>query len=329
MSGSDAPDIESLASTDPRRDAALRLLLTRQGESSQDVKRRIRRLKAHLSSRPARLGAVLAASVDGQLVSSAIVIESPGRLGAAFAPAEAGSSLRRRATAALLNRAKEHAWERSLAMLQVLFDRNTQHDSAMLTEAGFDFLAELIYLERSAHDPSPQHTAPSELEFVPYAARAERRFLDVLDLTYQDSRDCPRLAGIRRTDEVLATHRATGVYDPANWLLATLDGQSAGVLLLSGVEGRRAFEVVYMGVAPAFRGRGLGHAILAQAVRICRQNQRADLILAVDRANSPARKLYQRWSFREVSRRFAWFAANPLNTRARQGHDLPTEPDRL
>lgn len=329
MSGSDAPDIESLAQTDPRRGAALRLLLARHGDSSRDVQRRIRRLEAHLNSRPARLGAVLVASEGGQLVSSAIVIESPGRLGAVFAPAEAGPARRRRATAALLSKAKEHAWDHSLAMLQVLLDRNSSPDAAVLTEAGFDFLAELIYLERSAQDPCPQHHAPAELDFVPYAARAEPQFLDVLDLTYQDSYDCPRLAGIRRTDEVLATHRATGIYDPAHWLLVTLEGQSAGVLLLSGVEGRRAFEVVYMGVVPAFRSRGLGHAILAHAVRICRQSQQADLILAVDRANRPARRLYQRWSFREVSRRFGWFAANPLDRRGPQGHHLPTEPDRL
>ena len=81
-----------------------------------------------------------------------------------------------------------------------------------------------------------------------------------------------------------------------------------GVLLLNGIAERRALEVVYMGVAPSARGAGVGDALLERAVKVASTVGASTLALAVDERNAPARRLYQRWGFREVGLRDAWIA---------------------
>ena len=311
MNGTDAFTIETLEEPSPRRAEALRLVLAARGDSSHHAQRRVHRLEDYVAQQSLVLGPVLGASVLGRLISAVTVIESPGSLGAVFIPAEHTPGLQHAATIALLRHVQACAWERSLAILQALVDPADRAEQNLLAEAGFEFLAELIYLERSAADSCPPTPAPPGLDFVPCSPGHEGLLAQTLELTYEHSRDCPKLTEIRRPSEVVATHRATGIYNPHWWLMATLDGQPAGLLLLAGVHDRRALEVVYMGVVPALRRRGIAQAIMARAVEICRQHDNADLILAVDRDNRPARRLYGRWSLREVARRRAWFAANP------------------
>ena len=311
MDGSDAFTIETLEESSPRRAEALQLVLATRGDSSRDAQRRIRGLEDYVAQQSLSLGPVLGASVRGRLISAVTVIESPGGLGAVLIPAEHTPGPQRAATIALLEHLQACAWERTLAILQVLVDPADRAGQSLVAEAGLEFLAELIYLERSAADPCPPTPEPQGLDFASCSPAHDALLADTLELTYQHSKDCPKLTDVRQPSEVVATHRATGIYNPNWWLMATLDGHPAGLLLLAGVHGRNALEVVYMGVVPALRGRGIAHAIMARAVEICRKHDNADLILAVDRDNRPARRLYTRWSLREVARRRAWFAANP------------------
>jgi ribosomal protein S18 acetylase RimI-like enzyme len=65
-------------------------------------------------------------------------------------------------------------------------------------------------------------------------------------------------------------------------------------------------EIVYMGLLPKHRGRGLGKQIVAEVARTL-QNQASQIILAVDRANQPAADLYRSLTFTEVFRERLWF----------------------
>jgi ribosomal protein S18 acetylase RimI-like enzyme len=245
------------------------------------------------------------------LISAALLIESPGRLGAVLIPPSIPYGLKREATVAVLKEMKCCASRDSLAVLQSLLGAEDTEQAALYADAGFEFLAELVYLERPASAASPRFKIAEEPEFAPFTPDTEHLFLHVLGETYRASLDCPPLAGVRRTEDVLATHRATGIFDSNNWQLASLRGRLAGILLLAGVPGRRAYEIVYVGVVPEARGRGVGDALLARAVEVCRRGGEADLTLAVDSNNRPACRLYRRWSFREVQRRQAWFCAVP------------------
>lgn len=311
MDPTDPLVIETLEGFDPKRQEALRFVLAQQGDSDAVADRRVSRLLGHLQDQALRIGAVTRASAAGRMISAAMVIESPGGLGSVFIPASPLVGLRSRATTAALEALQEHARGQSLALLQTLLDADQPHQRRACARAGFELLAELAYLDRSAAEPRPVHRKPPGLEFVPLSPQFEPLFVEVLARTYQQSQDCPRLTGVRRTEDVLAAHRATGNHDPNHWFVLRLGGEPVGTLLLAGVPDRPAFEVVYVGVVPEARGRRIGDLLLDRAVDVCRDHRDADLTLAVDSNNEPALRLYRRWRFREVGRRQAWIWINP------------------
>ena len=72
--------------------------------------------------------------------------------------------------------------------------------------------------------------------------------------------------------------------------------EAASVLLMAEVPGRDVWEVVYLGLTPAARGRGLGRAVLQHALELARTHV-SQLELAVDCRNTPATRLYQSTGF--------------------------------
>ncbi|MCH7812638.1 MAG: GNAT family N-acetyltransferase [Planctomycetes bacterium] len=311
MGSSEAFRIESLPEDDPARDEVLGLLLAELGGPQQRAEGPIRRLTEYLERRSLRLTGLWGAYAGQRLVSATMLIVSPGRLGAVHVPPGQPNETRARATVALLDTLQRHAWDASLGMLQTLLTPEQNRWAMVFEQAGFGFLAELCYLDRKADDPTPPVRRPTGLSFVTFGPESRSLFLGVLEATYRDSLDCPRLAGIRRVEDVLATHQATGIFDPQSWQVALIDGRPMGLLLLAAVRDRPLLEVVYMGVAPQARGRGVGDAIMARAVERTRQGDGKSLTLAVDSTNRPARDLYERWSFRELDRRRAWFVGRP------------------
>ena len=311
MAPVDSLAVEVLAEADPRRDPALRLVLADPGDSLRQATDRVRRLTAHLTDQGLQIGAIAQASASGLPVSAAMVIESPGNLGSVFLPRDPSVASRAPAIVAVLTALKRHARSVPLVLLQALLSAEERYQGKVYAQSGFERLAELAYLERTASQPCPASGRPGNFTFSTFTPQSESLFLEVLARTYDGSRDCPRLTGVRRTEEVMAAHRATGSYDPNHWFVVRLDDEPAGILLLAGVPGRRAFEVVYVGVVPQARGRGVGDALIKRAVGVCRRHGNADLTLAVDGDNEPAMNLYRRWCFREVSRREAWVWINP------------------
>lgn len=118
-------------------------------------------------------------------------------------------------------------------------------------------------------------------------------------------------------DDVLADHRAAGEFDPALWQVALLVDDPVGVFLLSRIQNQSAMEVVYMGVTPEGRGRGVGDALIARAIELATTSGRVSasasplaLVLAVDERNIPAKGLYSRWGFVFLGAREAWIATS-------------------
>jgi GNAT superfamily N-acetyltransferase len=130
-----------------------------------------------------------------------------------------------------------------------------------------------------------------------------------------ESLDCPELTGLRPIAEVLAGHRATGLFDSSLWWVARRGEEPVGVMLLNRIPDVEALEVVYMGVAQAARGTGVADGLLDQAVAAAKQAGASTLALAVDQRNTPARRLYTRWGFTETGARDAWIATS-VPTRA-------------
>ncbi len=203
------------------------------------------------------------------------------------------------------------------ALAQALLAPEETAVAEALRHAGFEELADLAYLRRAR---------PTAGEFVPGALPAEIDLLSVATLdapaeridgwlmaamrrSYTATLDCPRLCELRRTEDVLESHRATGEHDPSLWWLVRHAGEPAGVMLFSPSVAQSTLELVYLGVDPALRGRGLARRILEHGLATLAGRQEASVTCAVDLRNMPARRLYERLGFADVSRRRAFVRA--------------------
>ncbi len=127
-----------------------------------------------------------------------------------------------------------------------------------------------------------------------------------LERSYQDTLDCPALCGMRPTEDVVDSHAATGVFDPQRWWVVKLDGEPEGCCLMSHCPAHRSVELVYIGISPAIRGRGVGGTVLRRALREVRRIKADEVTCAVDRSNAPALKLYESLGFEEFTGRVAF-----------------------
>jgi ribosomal protein S18 acetylase RimI-like enzyme len=108
-----------------------------------------------------------------------------------------------------------------------------------------------------------------------------------------------------------------GVYDPSLWWLALVDHRAVGCMLINPEVAPETAELVYLGLAPEARGKGIARGLLALA--IARLGTRAERVLAcaVDLQNAPALKLYERLGFRRFATRIAVVRARDLHMPAR------------
>jgi mycothiol synthase len=179
-------------------------------------------------------------------------------------------------------------------------------DVVRFVAAGFHHLADLVYLVSFTSD-FPTNPPESALVFEPYTESNARRLAAVVEQTYDQTKDCPQLNGLRRIDDVLAEYRSTGVFDPSRWLIVCHENADVGCLLLADHPEVPQWELVYMGLIPSARGRGWGGGVIRHAQWLARQAGRGRLVLAVDSANQPAIDMYAHAGFTAWDRRSAYF----------------------
>jgi ribosomal protein S18 acetylase RimI-like enzyme len=173
-------------------------------------------------------------------------------------------------------------------------------------------VTDLVYLERGTSDPLDVPAGLPRFDWRAYADEVDAEFRAVLQATYIDSLDMPELEGIRSLDDILSSHRAAGRFVPERWRMGRLpaEPEAATVLLLSEIPDRDAWEVAYLGLTPAARGRGLGRAVLAEALALAAEHV-PRLELAVDVRNRPANHLYRAAQFLPFDRRAVHLASFP------------------
>lgn len=254
------------------------------------------------------LDAMLIAERGGGILAAAWAQPAPGRAAALWAPEWTGE---RPADAEPVETELVAAAARAcdageVGMAQALFEQASDPRFAALEANGFFRIAELEYLGRAA----PQQLEPAAtgdgLTFEPYDLSQHARLKRVLKQTYLDSLDCPGLEGIRDLEDVLAGYRATGKHDPGHWLFAVEEGTDLGVLLMADHPDSAQAELVYMGVTPSARGRGLGAKLVDEAMRAATRMGADHLMVAVDRQNEPARRLYLRAGLAAWAKRFVY-----------------------
>lgn len=182
-------------------------------------------------------------------------------------------------------------------------------------EAGFTRVGTLHYLRRPAEpvrtrDAKTAPTWPAGVEVVSVASlptsRREDVLLRVMDASYADTLDCPELCGLRATRDILASHQATGQFDPALWWIGFAGEEPIACAFMSAWPEQRSCELVYLGIVPAWRGKGLGRTLLEHAMRAASLARGAlSFTCAVDERNTPALRLYDAMGYRAFAKRVA------------------------
>jgi len=188
---------------------------------------------------------------------------------------------------------------------QTLLDTSRKRESRELSDAGFPHLTDLLFLHREFEAALPDGDAPLGLTVEVFDESSNANlFAWTLEQTWIGTLDCPELDGSRTGQEALVSHRLSGAFDPSRWWLFHLQDQVAGVLLMTAhPPDNRVWELVYIGIIPAFRGQRLGAVLLQYGLKMARSHGADEVVLAVDIRNHPAMAVYRQFGFREFDRR--------------------------
>ena len=241
----------------------------------------------------ARLGSEVVGGAWAQLQAGATALVSPPRAAEGEPPATADRLLSKLLTA--LAGAK-------VQLAQALLTADHGADFERLSGQRFEHVADLLYMVALA-STFPDCQPAGELEFEPYTESQQQRLAALVERTYEGTRDCPRMNGLRDTADVVAGYRAAGRFDPARWFFLRHEGQDVGCLLLTEHPAHRQWELVYIGLVAEVRGRSWGIEAVRRAQSLAAQAQATCLLLAVDAANEPAIAMYAEAGFTAWDRR--------------------------
>ncbi|MEZ6241810.1 MAG: GNAT family N-acetyltransferase [Phycisphaerales bacterium] len=205
---------------------------------------------------------------------------------------------------------------RDIRLAQALPEEGEAWSIRAFEEGGMRHVGELAYLQRPMRASGgvspllPSRWAwPEGVGVTPAGEAGEEALGVALERTYEETLDCPELCGLREISDVLSSHRATGVYDPARWWVVTLEGRPEGCVLMSHCPDQGALELVYVGLSPRLRGRRLGRALLERAIEANAGCGATRVTCAVDRRNTPALRMYDALGFSEFASRTALVCA--------------------
>jgi len=220
---------------------------------------------------------------------------------------------------AVINQACQHLARHlhdRVCIAQALPDPAEAWAIAAFRSAGFIKVGDLAYMRRESKPagkrsrgveqaPLPAGVAVASLRELNLGPTAPE-LLEALEHTYLQTLDCPELCGLRETVDVVDSHRSTGAFDPALWWLVHLDGRPHGCALFNRCPEQRTIELVYLGLSPQLRGKGLGKWLLRQGIEAAREgNPGWAMTCAVDHRNTPALGLYRALGFRSFGDRTA------------------------
>lgn len=250
------------------------------------------------------LGLMVARTFDG-LVSAALPVVSPGRTMLLFAPGHFPTPEHERIAGRVVAEVCRRAAKADVHLAQVLLDPSDVRLADLYSQWGFARLAELIYLHSYIARSVQDQPLPPPYRWRTYAPETHELFARTIVRTYQQSLDCPALNGLRSIEDIIAGHKAAGEFDPAMWFLLCQGKSPLGVLILSPVFNADSVELVYLGLVPEARGRGLGQWMMRHAATATAARRRCRLTLAVDASNRPALRLYWQHGMQSVVRRVA------------------------
>lgn len=189
----------------------------------------------------------------------------------------------------------------AVVLAQALLEQEEHEALAALLRCGFLRLGDLAYLRRpiprSGGVQTPRWPDGVSIRRMRNSEEDMVLLSTALERTYEETLDCPELCGLRQVEDVLESHRSVGVFDPGMWWLVMAGSEPEGCMLFSACPEQNAVELVYLGISPRLRGKGLGAKLLMMGVQSLTGRPERVLTCAVDTRNTPAMALYRRCGF--------------------------------
>jgi ribosomal protein S18 acetylase RimI-like enzyme len=242
------------------------------------------------------------AGAGGQLSWAVLPVVSPGKTMLLLSPPMVSQQFD---AAPLVESVCRWAGQNGVHLAQVLADPAQMPLRQFFARCGFREIAELHYLQSTIRATTPPSLPPG-YRWMTYSSETHPLFARALAESYQNSLDCPALGGLREIEDVIAGHRASGEVDEQFWyVLLDAHAQPRAVLLLTRVPKNDLAELVYLGLSPSVRGRGISDILMRQAFWAVRQMNLSRITLAVDSLNAPALRLYYRHGLSHVGSKAA------------------------
>ena len=255
-------------------------------------------------------GGLWAAYRYGRPIAALLLTPNPGRTGLCVLSSVASAS-----DAAIAGRLISVACAGQdpgrLKLAQALLDLDQHLAQDAFEQAGFFRLATLAYLRGPTARRQPTPAVPSQFRQLHWSEQHRGLFSEAILGSYEGTLDCPMLRGLRDIDDIIAGHMAAGQFRPELWSIWLEADQPVAVALVNGLSQGKGAELVYLGIVPRWRGRGLGGSLLSAAQASARSHGLGQIILAVDEANTPAVRLYRKAGLEPVLRKVAMARALP------------------
>jgi len=282
-------------------------LIVGAGRSGPDVSAGVAALRGYLADDMPPGHMLWWAHENARPVAAALAVQSPGRTAVLLYSTTDTGLISVDPLADLLDATAQRFLSSGSMLVQALLSPASVSDIRAFEQAGFFLLAELIYMRQCLRGRHVEHPDVADrLTYRHYAPETHDLFARTILASYADSLDCPALEGLRDIEDILAGHKAAGVFRPDLWTVALLDGEAAGVLLMNQNATQNVAEIIYMGVAKPYRGQHIGRALLAKAAEAAGADRFGAISLAVDAGNRYAHALYVNEGFVEASRRLAY-----------------------
>ncbi len=309
MSPADTIKAPRLFAAEPARPGelapAFRLIFQRLPEEEREG--RVRRALALLAQGELCAEGVLVVRGEGALRGALVCVPLAGASGLVWPPQVVGADgdivedgLVRAALAWLRCRGAK--------LGQALLLPSEAHLAGPLERNGFRRVTRLVYLKHPLEGPGEDAPPALALTYETYTPANRDAFHDTLLRSYEYTLDCPEMDGVRTVEDIVAGLKGQGGFDPERWWLALADGRPVGVLVATAVEEWDGWDVAYVGVVPEARGQGVGRALTGRLLRAAREAGAAQVTLAVDERNTPARGLYTRLGFEPFDERDVYLA---------------------
>ena len=202
-----------------------------------------------------------------------------------------------------------------IGFLQSIIDETDTGKEKILSQAGFRRLCLLEIMELESNFNKFNIPVNDEealaVNWLTFNNNLQDEFENTIIASYKDSMDCPEITGLRSKQEILIGHKYSGNFTPQFWLMLKYKKQNAGIILLNeAVEEPQRLDLIYMGIVPEFRGKGLGKILLSHAIKLAENSKIRKIRLAVDSRNIPAIRLYHKIGFSTIQRQIVFAVLN-------------------